>query len=272
MSRPLVTDEFWDFVESELPELPPPDPRGGRPPVGNRQALTGIMFVLRFGVPWQALPTELGCGSGSTCWRRLRDWTRTGVWQRIQEKLLQKMADEDVIEACMLVIDSASVRALQGGDHTGPNPTDRGKNGCKRHVITDRDGTPLVAWTTAANIRDDMATPEGMLELELLSDQVPALIGDCALPVILGDRGYGFQWLIDRVREHGWLSLLSPRGADKPHGSGLGVARYVVERTLAWFGNYRRIKFCYERTGRHFQAMHDLALIDINFQRLAKAS
>lgn len=71
MTKPLLTDELWKRIEPLLPELPP-HPQGGRPWVGNREALTGILFVLRTGIPWEYLPLELGCGCGMTCWRRLR--------------------------------------------------------------------------------------------------------------------------------------------------------------------------------------------------------
>ena len=72
MAKELVTDELWEIVEPLLPPEPP-KPRGGRPRVPNRAALTGIVFVLKTGMPWEMLPKEMGCGSGSTCWRRLRD-------------------------------------------------------------------------------------------------------------------------------------------------------------------------------------------------------
>jgi transposase len=63
--------------------LPPQkrSPQGERPPIGNREALAGILFVLKTGVAWEDLPREMGCGCGMTCWRRLRDWQRAGVWQ-----------------------------------------------------------------------------------------------------------------------------------------------------------------------------------------------
>ncbi len=73
----MVTDELWEIVEPLLPPEPP-KPKGGRPRVPNRAALTGIVFVLKTGIPWGMLPKEMGCGSGSTCWRRLRDWQEAG--------------------------------------------------------------------------------------------------------------------------------------------------------------------------------------------------
>jgi transposase len=83
---------------------------------------------------------------------------------------------------------------------------------------------------------------------------------------LMGDRAYGFPWIIAAVLAMGVGSLLAPRGAD--HGSGLGKRRYVVEQTLAAFGNCRRIKLCYERTGLSFQAFHELAAILICYRRL----
>ena len=72
-AQPLVPDDLWEAIEPLLPKEPP-KPKGGRPRVPDRAALGGIIFVLRTGCPWRLLPKELGCGSGTTCWRRLRDW------------------------------------------------------------------------------------------------------------------------------------------------------------------------------------------------------
>ncbi len=80
MAKPLLSDELWERIEPLLP-VDPPKPQGGRPRVPNRAALTGILFVLKTGTPWEYLPPEVGCGSGTTCWRRLRDWRQRGVWK-----------------------------------------------------------------------------------------------------------------------------------------------------------------------------------------------
>src|SRR3989304_5970800 len=111
MAKPLLTDELWEIIE---PLLPPPQPRpkGGRPPVPNRQVLTGILFVLKTGMPWEDLPQEMGCGSGMTCWRRLRDWQEAGVWEDIHRVLLELLQGAGQIDWSRAIVDSASVRAV----------------------------------------------------------------------------------------------------------------------------------------------------------------
>jgi transposase len=121
MAKPLLTDELWLRIEPLLP-APKPRPQGGRPPVPNRAALTGILFVLRTGCPWEYLPQEMGCGSGMTCWRRLRDWHVAGVWRQVWLALLDELGLADEIDWDKVVIDSCSVRALFGGRSPAPIP------------------------------------------------------------------------------------------------------------------------------------------------------
>ena len=114
MSKPLISDELWQVIEPLLPPLKR-SPKGGRPPVSNRTALTGILFVLRSGIPWEMLPQEMGCGCGMTCWRRLRDWHAAGVWDRLHRLLLNRLNAEDAIDWSRAIVDSASVRAIGAG-------------------------------------------------------------------------------------------------------------------------------------------------------------
>lgn len=121
MPKPLVSDKLWEAI---APLLPPekPKPKGGRPPVPARQALTGILFVLRSGIPWEMLPQELGCGSGMTCWRRLQEWHAAGVWQQLHRVLLDRLRAANQIDWLRAVVDSASVRAVLGGRRRAPIP------------------------------------------------------------------------------------------------------------------------------------------------------
>jgi transposase len=121
MPKPLVSDELWEVI---APLLPPekPKPKGGRPPVPDRAALTGILFVLRSGIPWEMLPQELGCGCGMTCWRRLQEWHAAGVWQALHRVLLDRLREADQIDWSRAVVDSGSVRAVLGGRRRAPIP------------------------------------------------------------------------------------------------------------------------------------------------------
>jgi transposase len=113
MAKPILDEALWTVLEPLLP-LEAPRPRGGRPRVPNRQALTGILFVLRSGIPWELLPQELGCGSGMTCWRRLKEWHQAGLWPRIHRELLNRLGQSNQIDWRRASLDSGSVPAKRG--------------------------------------------------------------------------------------------------------------------------------------------------------------
>jgi transposase len=113
MAKELVTDELWETIEPLLPPEPP-KPQGGRPRIENRAALTGIVFVLKSGIPWEMLPQEMGCGSGMTCWRRLKEWQEAGVWERLHLILLDRLGEADQIDWERASVDSASIPAKRG--------------------------------------------------------------------------------------------------------------------------------------------------------------
>ena len=114
MASKLVSDELWAVIEPLLPARKVRPDRRGRPPVPDRAALTGILFVLKSGIPWEMLPQEMGCGSGVTCWRRLRDWQEAGVWHRLHTVLLDKLGAADEIDWSRASLDSATVPAKRG--------------------------------------------------------------------------------------------------------------------------------------------------------------
>jgi transposase len=113
MTKALVTDELWEVIEPLLPEEPP-KPNGGRPRIDDRAVLTGILFVLKSGIPWEMLPLEMGCGSGMTCWRRLKEWHEAGVWEELHRTLLDRLGKANEIDWERASLDSASVPAPRG--------------------------------------------------------------------------------------------------------------------------------------------------------------
>lgn len=118
MAKPLVTDELWKIIEPLLPKEAP-KPKGGRPRIADRAALTGILFVLKSGVAWEMLPQEMGCGSGVTCWRRLREWQGAGVWHRLHQLLLDRLGEANQIDWERASADCFTVAAPGGAKRLG---------------------------------------------------------------------------------------------------------------------------------------------------------
>jgi len=138
MARELVDDELWAVIEPLLPVRPRRSRNPGRKPLEDRQVLGGILFVLMSGIPWEMLPREMGCGSGMTCWRRLRDWQEAGVWDRLHRVLLSRLRGAERIDLSRVVVDSSSVRAVHGG---------------KKRARTRPTGARPAASTTSASMR-----------------------------------------------------------------------------------------------------------------------
>jgi len=223
--------------------------------------------VLRSGIPWQMLPKELGCGSGMTCWRRLRDWQQEGIWDLMHFALLSWLARYGEVDWSRAVIDSCSVRAVCGGTQTGPNPTDRAKRGSKRHLICDAQGVPLAIRLTGANRNDSQ-------EALALVDAIPPLQGGrgrprCRPACVLGDRGYDAASIRGGLRTRHILPLLAMRRTK--NGSGLGQWRWVVERTFAWLNQFRRLRVRYDKRADIHEAFLSLGCAWICWQSLRKA-
>lgn len=137
MAKSLVDDELWSIIEPLLP-VEPPKPKGGRPRVDNRAALTGIVFILKTGLPWEYLPQEMGCGSGMTCWRRLKEWHEAGVWDALHRVLLERLHQAGLLDWSRAAIDSSSVRAV-------------GVSSRKENTAAPSDPTPPTAPAQAAS-------------------------------------------------------------------------------------------------------------------------
>jgi transposase len=108
MASPLVPDELWEVVEPLIPQVKRRYRYPGGKRIDDRRTLTGILFVLKTGIPWESLPQEMGCGSGVTCWGRLREWQEQGVWQKLHEALLAKLNAAGEIDWQLAAVDSST--------------------------------------------------------------------------------------------------------------------------------------------------------------------
>lgn len=122
MAKPLIDDELWALIEPLIPVKKRRFRHPGRKPLPPRQVLTGIVFVLTTGIPWEYLPQEMGCGSGMTCWRRLEAWHKAGVWQKVLEVLLAKLRQAECLDLSRVPVDASSVRAVGAGEKNRPQP------------------------------------------------------------------------------------------------------------------------------------------------------
>ncbi len=235
----LVTDALWERLEPLLP--PPPQRRfrfPGRKPLDYRKILTGILFVLKTGIAWEDLPAELGCGCGKTCRENLKRWHEAGVWTQLHAVLLAELNGADRIDWRRGLIDASFAEAPEGGEDTGPNPTDRGKSGSKHHVLTDAQGIPLAATVTAANVNEVTQV------FDVLTSMPP--VGGKPGPKrekperLQGDTGYDSEPVRQLLRWLGVTPILGERGRE--HGSGLGVYRWFVERTISWLHSFGRLR------------------------------
>jgi transposase len=241
MPGPLVSDELWELVEPLIPKVPRRHRFPGRKRIDDRKVLTGILFVLQTGIPWEYLPQEMGCGSGVTCWRRLRERQEAGVWRRLHELLLAKLNEADRIDWNRAAMTARTCERL-GGRKDRPSPVDRSRSGSKHHLITCGRGTPLACLLTGGN-RNDIS------QLVPLVDAIPPVRGRRGRPrqrprSLYGDRAYHSRGGRGELRRrHIQAKIAWPKSA---HGSGLGTKRWVVERTIAWLHQYRRVRIRYE--------------------------
>lgn len=237
--KPLVTDALWERLQPLLPA--PPQRRfrfPGRKPLDYRKILTGILFVLKTGMAWDDLPAELGCGCGKTCRHYLQVWHQAGVWRQLHAVLLAELNGADLIDWERALIDASFAKAPEGGEDTGPNPTDRSKSGSKHHVMTDAQGIPLSATVTAANVNEVTQV------FRVLTEMPP--VGGKPGPKrqtperLQGDRGYDSEPVRVLLRWLGITPVLAERYTE--NGSGLGVFRWFVERTISWLHSFGRLR------------------------------
>jgi len=240
----------------------------GRKRLSDLQALQGILFVLHTGMSWTHLPLELGFGSGVTCWRRLDEWQKAGVWERLHELLLARLRAAGEVEWSRAVVDASHVQAKKRGSETGPSPVDRARNGSKHHLLVDARGLPL-SWRLTGGNRHDST------QLMPLVDRVPPVRGKVGRPRrrpdrVTGDRAYDYDSRRQELRQRGIKPEIARRKTT--HGSGLGRYRWVVERTFAWLHQFKRLLVRYDRRADIHEAFLALGCCLVCYRRRRNTS
>ena len=146
-----VSDALWEGVEPLIP-VRPPHPKGERRAADDRQMISAIVYVLRMGIQWNALPRELG--ASSTVYDRFRWWESQGFFQRLWQAGQQEYDELAGIGWDWQSVDGSMVKAPFAHAAVGPVPTDGGKQGTKRSILCDRRGIPLALVSEGANCPD----------------------------------------------------------------------------------------------------------------------
>jgi transposase len=264
MGKQLVTDELWEIIEPLLPKEPP-KLKGGRPRVPNRAVLTGIVFVLKSGIPWGMLPIGDGLRQRVHVLEALAGVAAGWRMAKAAPGALRppRRRGQDRLVPHLFRLGERG--GEKGGEAVGKNPTDRGKPGSRRHVMTDGAGVPLAVVLTAANVHDSMVFERVLDCIEPIKHPSGTSGRRRKRPEKLhADKGYDFRHCREALRRRGIRGRIARRG--KETSERMGRHRWVVERTLAWLARYRRLAVRYERQADMHEAFLHLgcSLICLN--------
>lgn len=249
------TPDLWAAVEPLLPE-----PKGGgRPRKSDRQMFAAIFYVLTTGIQWKALPRCLG--AASTVHDRFQQWTRAAVFEALWVTGLLEFDASVGLDWTWQAIDGCMTKAPLGGGATGPNPTDRGKQGTKRHLLTEGHGLPVGLVVTGAN-RNDVTQVEAVLDAR-------PVVSFEAEQHLCADKGYDSNAVRSALSASGFVTHLLSRGQEKAALAmpGYRARRWVVEAAHSWLNRFRRLLVRWEKKTENYLAMLHVACAVIVWRR-----
>jgi putative transposase len=231
----------------------------------DRDAFAAIVYVLRTGIQWNALPRHLG--ASSTVHDRFQAWERAGVFRAIWAAGLAEYDELQGIDWTWQAADGVMTKAPFGGAATGPNPTDRGKRGVKRSLLTDGAGIPLAVVVDGAN-RNDMKLIAATLDGVVLARPQPT--ADAPQHLCL-DKGYDYDAVRVEVAARGYLAHIRTRREEQHERRlhpGAVARRWVVERTHSWMNRARRLLVRWEKKRENYLAFVHLACAQLIFNKI----
>jgi len=251
-----MTDAQWALIEPLLPLAP----TGGRPrKTDMRDVVNAIFYILRTGCQWRFLPKDFP--PKSTVWRYFKQWRDEGTMECIHDTLRTKVrtAEKPYSPRTTASVDSQSVDTTSGGEERGRDNA-KNVNGRKRHIVIDSMGLLLAVLVTAANVDDGQAA----------QDLFPRLEGQPTSKIrrMFADNKYHNFNLYEWVEENADWKLSIVRRPEGQKGWVTLPIRWTVERTFAWFGNYRRLSKDRERTVKSSEAFVRLSMIHLMLNRL----
>jgi putative transposase len=278
-----VSDELWERVAPLIPERPA-HPKGGRPAADDQQMFAAIVYVLRTGIQWNALPRELG--ASSTVYDRFRWWEEQGFFQRLWQAGLQEYDELAGIGWDWQSLDSSTVKAPFAQAAVGPAPTDRGKQGTKRSLLCDRRGIPLALVIEGAN-RHDMKLVSATLDAQGYERPEPTMEQPHNLCLDAGydyDPVYGDLYLRGyepharlNPHNHKWYQEALKRHPPESEAANSleptkQPRRWVVERLFSWLNRSRRLLIRWEKLSAPYEAFLKLACALICFHQSDRLS
>jgi putative transposase len=229
----------------------------GRPRVPERACADASFYVLRTGCQWQALDQTELCAH-ATAHDRFQTWVEAGVFLELWQAGVGRFADVRGIEWDWLAMDGVMTKAPLGGGKTGPKPTDRGKCGVKRSVLTEGQGGPIGLVVEGAN-RHDMKLVRHTLENVVVARSVPPpeqSRGMC------WDKGYDYEEVREILRAFGVTAHIRSRGEEATatqQEGGRKARRWVVERAHAWLNRFRRLLIRWDKKPENYLALRHCA-------------
>ncbi|EFH79532.1 IS5 family transposase [Ktedonobacter racemifer] len=259
-----VSDAFWEGVKPLLPATPS-HAKGGRPRMDDRRAFEAIIYILRTGIQWNALPRELG--ASSTVHDRFQEWEQAGFFMALWQAGLCMYDELEGIQWEWQAVDGAMTKAPFGKAATGANPTDRGKRGVKRSLLTDGAGIPLAIVIDGAN-RHDVKLLCATLDGIVIARPEPAEEQPQHLCL---DAGYVGAPARQEVETRHYVPHIRSRGEEKQEKvltPGHRARRWVVERTHSWINRSRRLLVRWEKKGENYLAFLHLACAQLIFAKV----